>query len=51
MEEYMDDYNEYQRFVMRKNCVCGCEPHCGHGCDICECCPDCECEKCLKEFN
>lgn len=49
MKDYMDNYNEYKRFIAKNCCACGCEPHCGHSCDVCECCPDCECEKCIKE--
>ncbi len=48
-EEY--SFSEYLKYRNKNKCVCGCDPHCGQSCDICEMCPDCECERCLKELN
>jgi len=46
MEAYMDDYNDYKRYTAATNCKCGCKKHCGHSCQDCEYCPDCECPDC-----
>ena len=48
MENYMDNYEDYKRFVAK--CKCRCPAHCGHSCQDCENCPDCECPKC-SELN
>ena len=42
----MDNYNDYKKYISATKCKCGCKEHCGHSCQDCEYCPDCECEKC-----
>ena len=46
MEQYMDDYENYKRFV--RNCKCGCEMHCNQKCQNCNNCKECECEYCKE---
>ena len=48
MEKYMDDFENYKRFTSK--CACRCDAHCGHSCQDCEYCPDCECKAC-KEID
>lgn len=43
-EQKSNDFENYKRYV--RNCRCGCEMHCGHSCQDCDYCTECECEYC-----
>jgi hypothetical protein len=51
MEKWIDDFGAYKRLTA--NCKCHCLPHCGHSCQNCDYCTECECEECrrIEEFK